>query len=696
MPRGPRLGTRRTQRAYRGPNEEWTFEDDRYKGDVFTSQRCEAIKPNGTRCNNRVRKGYLCWLHSKLRRGIRVKNDPANNYPEGVFADKDLDEGEVIALYEGSEGRLKGNIDIDKRYKAACEDNTNKLNNNRKCVYANKTNDGIGRWIERVDPGEEPNVQLVTNKNIGEPLNSNNFKRNAIEIVVLKDIKDGEELKASNEDVPTAQDEPTVFDWINPPQRANQPPFANNQLAVQNINNNNLQPANPPLFRYHYPPPPPGYNTPPPYNAPVPPPLPPPPPPEFNTAPPYNAPVPPPPPPPNLQVVSNNDDDDNDPYTNDQEYEAPTPSTNNQLSTSMNTSSSLASTRPLTNLGSSSSASSAPVQNNIQKVSTNDSDEESNFFNKLPHDTDYNAKWTFEKKDDDDDIIQVLQVTQPTFKKKINTTEDIKSYYRWFLDYINSSIDHFKYSILTDDELNHEKEWTKFANEVAKDYDVNPNKTKKFLKKQINEEDLDVHDMDLAKKILKKLGGVDIEKSGEISKQIKVKKEMNAKVKPKSTNDDKQTYPKYIDDGVVINFKPIDDLDVNTTSLPKIFNTLIPFVDRWDQEKNNNIKSITENKLNKKIKEVADKHNLDQKKVKHFVFEENYEKNMKDTVAQTNYLKKKLGKTLKRKKKSDNDEYIPPEQNQGSSTNTTNPRRSSRRTRQNVNYNENSDENENT
>lgn len=109
---------------------------------VSRSMRCVARVTPDEKCNNRTRRGNLCWVHLQARKGLRVRK---TNHGLGLFAWRPFYSGENITRYTGQRLTKK---QVDKKYPGdqtaqyvLCDDSTGL------CVDANITTSGYGRFV---------------------------------------------------------------------------------------------------------------------------------------------------------------------------------------------------------------------------------------------------------------------------------------------------------------------------------------------------------------------------------------------------------------------------------------------------------------------------------------------------------------------------------------------------------------------
>lgn len=109
---------------------------------VSRSMRCVARVSPDKKCNNRTRRGNLCWVHLQARMGLRVRN---TNHGLGLFAWRPFYKGDIITKYTGKRVTRK---QVDKKYPGdqtaqyvLCDESTGL------CVDANVTTSGFGRFV---------------------------------------------------------------------------------------------------------------------------------------------------------------------------------------------------------------------------------------------------------------------------------------------------------------------------------------------------------------------------------------------------------------------------------------------------------------------------------------------------------------------------------------------------------------------
>lgn len=65
------------------------------------TQRCTAMTKKGRLCAQRTTKGQYCWTHLKAAEGLRVKASGVAGAGMGLFAEREFDRDETVALYTG-------------------------------------------------------------------------------------------------------------------------------------------------------------------------------------------------------------------------------------------------------------------------------------------------------------------------------------------------------------------------------------------------------------------------------------------------------------------------------------------------------------------------------------------------------------------------------------------------------------------
>lgn len=120
-------------------------------------ERCKFIKSNGQKCKRNTCKGFLCWQHSMIDLGIRVKKSTIPNAGFGLFATKDMKKDHKIGEYNGIKMTKK---EVDTKYKGTAE---YVICDKNRCIDGSHPNSSFVRYMNRAP--KKPNAKFKNMNN---------------------------------------------------------------------------------------------------------------------------------------------------------------------------------------------------------------------------------------------------------------------------------------------------------------------------------------------------------------------------------------------------------------------------------------------------------------------------------------------------------------------------------------------------
>jgi SET domain-containing protein len=133
----------------------------------------------------------MCWQHSDLRRGLKIKRSNINGAGDGLFATKFFDKGEIVCKYAGLDKRM-----TKTQYDATPGPHDYGFQHRNNYVFDGRsTQSGMGRWANdcRVRNRRQGTGECVEN-NVKAVVDTRNEGGHGMRLRATKPIHRGQEI----------------------------------------------------------------------------------------------------------------------------------------------------------------------------------------------------------------------------------------------------------------------------------------------------------------------------------------------------------------------------------------------------------------------------------------------------------------------------------------------------------------------
>ncbi len=146
---------------------------------------CSTINSKGKRCKNKSLKNEKCWVHLKMKDGLRIKQSNIANGGLGLFATKDFKKNDIVAPYSGP---------IISEAKADQEKSSNKyllqITKNKVIDASSPVKSGAGRYANQCKAENKRKEECKCNN--AKLVKSRDYSK--AQLKANKTIKNGQEI----------------------------------------------------------------------------------------------------------------------------------------------------------------------------------------------------------------------------------------------------------------------------------------------------------------------------------------------------------------------------------------------------------------------------------------------------------------------------------------------------------------------